>query len=564
VSFSSNGDPTLSDGSAGSGVNPASVPAAQTFSTDGSHEACGTVSDFAGNESLPGCVTVQVESTGPSLEISCPALAEVGQKGVVASYSASDEYSGLASEASGTVAIETKTAGVKTVSTTAVSNVGLETTKSCSTTVGYPKPGAPTLSAGSTPNNTGDFTLSWSGANPMAYMGLSYTLQGHNAASSSWTTIATGIEALEYEFAGAGAEQEGTWEYRVIGVDESHGQESQPSDASSAIKVDKTAPYAPTASASRAPDYAPKGGWYKDSVEVSFSSNGDPTLSDGSLGSGVNPASIPTTQSYDTDGSHAACGTVKDFAGNESAAGCLTVQVESTPPSLEISCPAMVPIGSSNENATVTAADAYSGLKVDPSGTVPINTSKAGDQTVTRTAVSNVGLEVTRSCTTHVGYYVTVTGTVTGPLVVRNGEAVEIAPGAKVDGKVTVKPGGALDVEGATLQSSLSATQSALVRVCGSSIGGSLRVNGSSGALVIGEGTSECEGNSVAAASIVKNASQGVTLEHNAFGATLRVIDNAGGAIVDHNKVTGSLTVLNNTGSVTDSPNEVGGRSKLQ
>ena len=36
------------------------------------------------------------------------------------------------------------------------------------------------------------------------------------------------------------------------------------------VKVDETAPNAPLASAARAPDYAGGGGWYKDSVEVSF------------------------------------------------------------------------------------------------------------------------------------------------------------------------------------------------------------------------------------------------------------------------------------------------------
>ncbi len=561
VSFSANGDPNLSDGSLGSGVNPASVPATQTFATNGSHEACGTVTDFAGNESSPGCTTVQVETTGPNLEISCPATAEVGQQGVAANYSASDEYSGLASDTSGTVAINTETAGVKTVSTTAVSNAGLENTKSCSTTVGYPKPGAPTLSVGSTPNKTGDFTLSWTGPNPMSYLGLSYTLQEHNAATSSWTTLASGIEALEYQLNG---EPEGSWVYRVIGVDETHGQESEPSDPSSEVKVDETAPNAPTATAARPPDYAGKGGWYKDSVEVSFSANGDPNLSDGSLGSGVNPASVPATQTFATNGSHEACGTVTDFAGNESSPGCTTVQVETTGPNLEISCPAMVPIGASNVNATVTASDAYSGLKTDPSGSVPINTSKAGDQTVTRSAVSNLGLVTTRSCTTHVGYYVTVTGIVTGPLVVRDGEAVEVAPGAKVEGKVAVKAGGALDVEGATLQNNLIATQPALLRLCGSSIAGALRVNGSAGALVIGEGTSECEGNTVSKTSSVKNASQGLTLEHNTFGGNLTVTANAGGTTVQDNKITGSLTVLSNSGSVTDRPNEVGRRSRLQ
>ena len=58
------------------------------------------------------------------------------------------------------------------------------------------------------------------------------------------------------------------------------------------IKVDKTAPNPPTATADRAPDYAGGGGWYKDTVTVSFTSNGDPLLSDGSAGSGVDASTL--------------------------------------------------------------------------------------------------------------------------------------------------------------------------------------------------------------------------------------------------------------------------------
>jgi hypothetical protein len=559
VGFLSNGDPNLSDGSPGSGVNLPTLSSPQTFSTSGSHMACGTDEDFAGNVSAPGCLTVQVDATPPSLEISCPAKALVGST-ASASYTASDEYSGLASEASGTVPIDTSTAGEKTVSTTAVSNVGLETMKSCSTVVEYPNPGAPELTVGKTPNKDGLFTLGWTGANPLSYFGLTYTLQ-HQNHSGTWTTVASGIEALSYEFSGAG-EEEGTWVYRVQGSDPGHGQTTEYSPTSSSVVVDKTAPNAPTVKASRAPDYAGGGGWYKNSVEVSFSSNGDPNLSDGSPGSGVNPASIPASETFNTSGSHTASGTVNDNAGNESAPGSLTVQVDATPPTLDVKCPAMVAIGSS-ANATVTASDAYSGLKTDPSGTVPINTSKAGNQTVTRTAVSNVDLETTKSCTTVVGYYVIVTGHVDS-LIVKSGEAVELTSTANVSGKTTVRAGGALDIEGATLQGSLTATKAALLRVCGASIGGRLKVSGASGSVVIGEGTHECAANTISGLATVKENTAGVLIDGNAFGSSLSALNNAGGTTVTNNKVTGGLTVKGNTGSVVDKPNEVGGKSKLQ
>lgn len=400
VSFSSNGDPNLPDGSPGSGVNPATLTGPKTYNTSGIYESCGTVADYAENVSEPGCLTVQVESTPPNLEITCPATALVGEAGVHATVTASDSYSGLAVDPSGEVPIPTTAAGRVTITRTAESNVGLKTTKSCTTNVEYETPGAPTLTAGANPTDTGLITLSWSGDNPLDYVGLSYTLQGHNAASDTWTTLATGIEALDYEFTGAGA-QEGTWVYRVVGVDSTHEEMSEYSPASAPVVVDKTSPYAPTASPSREPDYFPGGGWYKNSVTVNFTSNGDPNLSDGSPGSGVNPASIPASQTFTTSGSHTACGTVTDYAGNVSAEGCKTVQVDATPPSLELTCPSHALQGSTI-SASYTASDKYSGLASPSSGSVPIETSTTGEKTVSTTAVSDVGLETTKFCTTDV------------------------------------------------------------------------------------------------------------------------------------------------------------------
>jgi hypothetical protein len=297
---------------------------------------------------------------------------------------------------------------------------------------------------------------------------------------------------------------------------------------------------------------------------VSFSSNGDPALSDGSAGSGVNPSSVPASQTFSASGSHTACGTVSDNAGNVSSQGCATVQVDASPPELEVSCPAMVPIGAAGVHATVTASDPYSGLSSDPSGSVPISTATAGAKTVTRTAISNVGYETTRSCTTVVGYYVTITGPVNGSLIVRSGEAVELASTAKVSGSVTVRPGGALDIEGAKVTGSVNATRAALLRVCGATIGANLKSVESPGALVIGDGTAECTGNSIGKAGAVKGNTSGVLVQGNSYGTSLLVTANKGGTTVTNNHVGTTLTVTGNEAPVVDRPNTVGGRSKLQ
>jgi hypothetical protein len=403
VAFTANGDPALSDGSAGSGVEPSSLSASQTFKTSGTHIASGTVADNAGNVSQAGTLAVHVDATPPSVEVHCPATALVGEASITATVTASDGESGLASNPSGTVHIGTTHAGSVTVTRTAIDNVEHETTSSCTTVVGYPTPGAPALSGGANPNANGLFTLDWSGADPLTYPGLTYTLQHHNAATATWSAVATGIEALSYAFAGEG-EPEGTWVYRVKGTDPGHGQNTEYSPASAPVVVDRTAPHSPTATASRAPDYAGEGGWYKNSVTVSFTANGDPALKDGSPGSGIEGSSLTAPQTFTTSGAHTASGTVADKVGNVSSAGTLDVQVDATPPSLEVQCPATAFVGEAGISDTVIASDGESGLASDPSGIVPISSFWAIPVTVTRTAIDNVGHETTSSCTTQFKY----------------------------------------------------------------------------------------------------------------------------------------------------------------
>ena len=420
-------------------------------------------------------------------------------------------------------------------------------------------PGVPQISSGSNPNANGVFTLAWEPSQAAA--GLTYTL-AHKNASGGWSTVASGLTSPEYTFSPGGAEQEGTWTYRVLAANE--GPESEYSGASAEVKVDKTPPNAPSVTASRPPDYSGRGGWYKDSVEVSFASNGDPPLSDGSPGSGVDLASIPSPQTFNTSGSHTACGTATDNVGNVSAPACLTVQVDATPPSLEITCPATARVGSP-ASATFAASDEFSGLASEPSGTVAIDTSTAGAKTVSTTAVSNVGLETTKSCTTQVeGSTEVLTGTIKGKLVVKAGHSVELTSTAKVSGTVAVKPGGALDVEGATISGPLNASGAALLRICGAMVAGSVKAVNGSGSVVIGEATEACPASAFHGTVTLKANTGGVLVDENLFYGSLKVTGNGGGVTVTRNTVEGSLTVTGNTGTVVDAPNEVEGVSKLQ
>jgi hypothetical protein len=418
-------------------------------------------------------------------------------------------------------------------------------------------PGAPQLSSGSTPNDNGLFTLSWQ---PSASLpGLTYTLQ-HENASGGWSTVASGLTSAEYAFTAGSPEGEGTWTYRVIASAE--GSESAPSPSSSAVVVDETEPNAPAVSADRAPDFAGNGGWYKDSVTVSFSASGDPALSDGSAGSGVNPATVPAPQTFTTDGAHEASGALADFAGNVSAASSVTVQVDASAPSLAIDCPATAAVGQSGVHATVAASDGQSGLAVDPSGTVPIDTAKAGSVTIERTASDNVGHSATSSCTTVVENTQTISGSLKKKLVIKSGEAVELTSTAKAKA-IEVQSGGALDVEGAST-GGIKANGASQIRICAATVSGASKLTGTSGSVVVGD-EAGCGGSSFKSGLTVTAGSGTVTVIGDQLGAKLTVTHNSGSATtVTHNTVAKALTVTGNSPTVIDTPNSVKGKTKVQ
>ena len=225
-------------------------------------------------------------------------------------------------------------------------------------------------------------------------------MQHRDTDDADWSNVNTSLDTNSLEFTSGSPEGEGTWKYRV----NAHDPATAYSDESDAIKVDKTKPNAPSVTADRAPDYAGDDGWYKDTVDVSVTDNGDPPLSDTSDGSGVNVGLLPPVATYNTSGSHPTSATVTDAVGNVSDSASLTVQVDATDPNLSVTCPSAVLLHAAGVSATVSASDDESGLDADPSATVAIDTSAVGPQTVTRTATDNVGHSVEKSCTTEVQY----------------------------------------------------------------------------------------------------------------------------------------------------------------
>ncbi|HEV7773130.1 MAG TPA: carboxypeptidase-like regulatory domain-containing protein [Conexibacter sp.] len=126
------GDPLLADGSAGSGVDPGSVPAPQTFTTSGRHVVSATVADIAGNVSRTTRLSVRVDADAPMTTLTCPARAVSLGARANASWDDDDAGSGLVGPNHGRVALDTTTLGSHTIDHTATDRVGHTTTSSCS------------------------------------------------------------------------------------------------------------------------------------------------------------------------------------------------------------------------------------------------------------------------------------------------------------------------------------------------------------------------------------------------------------------------------------------------
>lgn len=126
------------------------------------------------------------------------------------------------------------------------------------------KPGKP--SASSSLNNDGVFRLDWTAASDPDNNVDHYALQHKDADDAGYSPVsgAGSLGASAFAFSASAPEGEGTWTYQAKAVD-AFGEDGPYSAASDPVKVDKSAPSAPTASFDRAPEDA-TGNWFKDSV----------------------------------------------------------------------------------------------------------------------------------------------------------------------------------------------------------------------------------------------------------------------------------------------------------
>lgn len=232
--------------------------------------------------------------------------------------------------------------------------------------------------------------------------------------------------------------------------------------------------------------------------------------------------------------------------------------------------------GDSASVVTGSPSCSTTALEQSPGGTTYPITCQTGSLAAANYAFAFVPGKLT------VTYTKVISGFEIAPLSIGAGQAVEIAPGAVVLGAVSVQAGGSLDVEGAGVLT-LRITSGGSLRVCGSAVG-PFDVDGASGPVVVGDGTSACPRSTFLGPFTVADATAGVTVENAAVvgpvsiagdggGVTLTgseltgpvsVRDNSGGTTVTGNTVIGPLTVEGNSGTVVDSPNTVHGPSSLQ
>jgi hypothetical protein len=254
-------------------------------------------------------------------------------------------------------------------------------------------PGTPAASAAVT---KGGFLLSWPASADNQNDAVSYTVQGRDADDAGWSEVVSGLSSPSYQFP-AGTPAEGTWTYRVRAVETSTPEllASAWSETSSPVVVDRKAPNAPSAAADRDPEYSAGGtDWWKDTVTVTFTGNGDPNLPDGSAGSGVE--SVTSPPAFSTQGPFTAEGRATDFAGNESAVTTLSGSVDTQAPVLSATCPTGPFIKDSAVSVGWSASDeGGSGVTGDASGTVAFDTSTVGphEAVVIPAVKDNVGHE---------------------------------------------------------------------------------------------------------------------------------------------------------------------------
>lgn len=153
-----------------------------------------------------------------------------------------------------------------------------------------------------------------------------------------------------------------------------------------------------------------------------------------------------------------------------------------------------------------------------------------------------------------------------GVLTVAAGQSLCLAPGGSQTGPVTVRPGGALSVSGATITGPLAGDGALAVSICHSRLTGPIAVRRSSGYVLIGsDHTPDCAGNTITGVLTLDANTGGIEVSANTITGPVTITGNSGGGLppedavpaFDANRLTGPLHCDGNQPALHQTDNTV-------
>src|SRR5215210_8431723 len=360
-----------------SGLDSSGCPADVVLGEGANQSVTRTVTDAAGNTASDTVSDIDIDKTAPTVTPGAattdPNTAGWYKNDVTVNFTASDGLSGLADPTKASFTQNTSGEGlaVKADSGDVYDKAG---NKASAQSAGFKIDKTPptiTASLNKTPAPSGWFNGA-TGAPTVSFQ-CADALSGVDSCSAAYT------------FAnGADQSRTGT----VVDV-----AGNTNTDSVNNVDVDLDAPNAPTATTDPLNPVANSGGFFKDTVKVSYNGSTD-----------VGPSGVKSytaDQTFNTTDAHNYSGTATDYAGNVSTATNGQVKVDAGAPTVTLSgCPTAPVLLNDTKSITFNASDDLngSGLVGASTGSVSLDTNSVGPHSKTVTVEDKVGHQGTATC----------------------------------------------------------------------------------------------------------------------------------------------------------------------